>query len=165
MNPHRQPCPVSRLLGSLLLLCSAGLLLWATRLPVIEIKGFDTFALESVAMWATRAARVTLIVVILCLPLRPLGISRWWMALSVGILIGPLADMAVRTVDLTEMMKSSDQGDISKLIVIRTGTWVCAVGLACWVLDLLVALCGLVRCWRAGCGAKDLSDSNPASHQ
>jgi hypothetical protein len=148
MNTFRKPSLAKRCLESLLLLAAAALLLRASWLPVIEIKGFDTFALESVAMWATRAARVTLIAVILCLLVRPLALARWWMALSVGILIGPLADMAVRTVDLVEMMKSSGQGDMSELIVIKTGTWVCAAGLACWLLDIAAATIGIVRGWR-----------------
>jgi len=148
MNTFRKPSLAKRCLESLLLLAAAALLLRASWLPVIEIKGFDTFALESVAMWATRAARVTLIAVILCLLVRPLALSRWWMALSVGILIGPLADMAVRTVDLVEMMKSSGQGDMSALIVIKTGTWVCAAGLACWLLDTAAAAFGIIRGWR-----------------
>lgn len=148
MNTLRKPAPAKGLLETLLLLVAAALLLRATWLPVIEIKGFDTFALESVAMWATRAARVTLIAAMLCLALRSLGVSRWWMALSVGILIGPLADMAVRAVDLAEMMKTSGQGDPTGLIVVRAGTWVCAAGLACWLLDLAAAVTGMVRSWR-----------------
>ena len=159
MNALPKPSLAARLAGCILLACAAGLLLRATWLPVVEIKGFDTFALESVAMWATRAARVTLIATLLCLPLRPLGIARWWMALSVGILIGPLADMAVRTVDLADMMKSGGQGDIAKLIVIQTGTWICAVGLVAWLLDLLLALCGIVRCW---CHCRCCQPTTPA---
>jgi hypothetical protein len=124
MNTFRKPSLAKRCLESLLLLAAAALLLRASWLPVIEIKGFDTFALESVAMWATRAARVTLIAVILCLLVRPLALARWWMALSVG------------------------QGDMSELIVIKTGTWVCAAGLACWLLDIAAATIGIVRGWR-----------------
>jgi hypothetical protein len=149
MNTLRNPFPAKHGLERLLLLGASAMLLLATWLPAIEIKGFDTFALETMAMWATRAARFTLVAVILCLPIRPLGVARWWMALSVGILIGPLADMAVRAVDLAKiMMETSGPGDITELIVIRTGTWVCATGLVLWLLDLAALLAGRFRAWR-----------------
>jgi len=150
MNTLRKPSPATKVLECLLLVCSAGLLLRATWLPVIEVKGFDTFALESIALWATRAARVTLVATILCLPLRPLGIARWWMALSIGILFSHLADMGVQAADMAKMMPGGGSIDIMNVIVFRTGTWFCAAGLACWVLDLLLALAGLVRTWRRG---------------
>jgi len=147
MNTLRKPSLVIRILECVLLACSAGLLLRATWLPVIEVKGFDTFALESMALWATRAARVTLIASLVCLPIRPLGIARWWMALSIGILFSHLADMGVQAADMAKMMPGGGSIDIMKVIVLRTGTWFCAAGLACWLLDLLVALGGLIRGW------------------
>ena len=116
---------------------AAGLLLRATWLPVIEIKGFDTFTLVTVAMWATRAARVILGIALGCLWLRPLTVARWWMALAVGILLSPLADMAIRAADLTQMMETSGTGDVSGLIVLRTGAWVCLAGLVLWLLDIV----------------------------
>ncbi|MEN9974492.1 MAG: hypothetical protein RLZZ282_498 [Verrucomicrobiota bacterium] len=136
---------VPRWLACLPLCLAAALLLGATWIPVIEIKGFDTFSLESVAMWATRAARVTLLGALLCLLLRPLGVSRWAMALSVGILIGPLADMGVRAMDLARMMETEGPGDFTGLIVVRAGTWICMAGLVFWLLDLAIACAGLLR--------------------
>ncbi|MEI6176639.1 MAG: hypothetical protein WCS43_07085 [Verrucomicrobiota bacterium] len=126
-------------LARLPLLIAAGLLLRASWLPVIEIKGFDTFAFESLALWATRSARVTLVIVLVCLLFRPMSLSRWWMALSVGILVSPLTDMVVRAADLAEMMKSQIDGDMTQLIILRTGTWFCVAGLSFWLLDLAVA--------------------------
>ena len=163
MNTLRKPSPAAKVLECLLLACSAGLLLRATWLPTFQIKGFGDFDLESVGMWATHAARYTLITAILCLPLRPLGISRWWMALSVGILFGPLASLVGQAIDLTKSPGADIPVNIKDVIVLRTGTWVCAAGLACWVLDLLAALCGLVRCWRQGCGPQVLSDAGVPS--
>jgi hypothetical protein len=121
------------------LFIAAVLLLRATWLPVIEIKGFDTFAFESLALWATCSARVTLAIVLVCLLLRPLSLSRWWMAFSVGILFSPLTDMAVRAADLAKMMKSQVEGDMTQLIILRTGTWFCVAGLSFWLLDLAMA--------------------------
>jgi hypothetical protein len=152
MNDSRKPTLAPSWLACLPLCLAATLLLRSTWLPVIEIKGFDTFALESVAMWATRAARVTLLISLLCLLIRPLGVSRWWMALSVGILISPLADMAVRAMDLAKMMETDGPGDIKELIVIRAGTWVCMAGLVFWLLDLAAACAAFVRGWRRGNG-------------
>ncbi len=148
MHPCHKPAFVRWSLECLLLALAATLLLRATWLPVIEIKGFDTFALESVAMWATRAARVTLAIALLCLLIRPLTVARWWMALAIGILLSPLADMAIRADDLAKMMKTSGAGDIDGLVVLRSGTWVCVAGLLCWVLDLASVLAGCVRRWR-----------------
>jgi hypothetical protein len=126
-------------LNRLLLLIAAGLLLRASWLPVIEIKGFDTFAFESLALWATRSARVTLAIVLVFLLFRPMFLSRWWMAFSVGILFSPMTDMVVRAIDLAEMMKSQVEGDMTQLIILRTGTWFCVAGLSFWLLDLGVA--------------------------
>jgi hypothetical protein len=74
------------------------------------------------------------------------------MALSVGILISPLADMAVRAMDLAKMMETDGPGDIKELIVIRAGTWVCMAGLVFWLLDLAAACAAFVRGWRRGNG-------------
>ncbi|MEI6653856.1 MAG: hypothetical protein WCP45_03745 [Verrucomicrobiota bacterium] len=137
MNTPRPTTLVRKFLECLLLAGAAGLLLRATWLPVIEIKGFDTFTLETVAMWATRAARVILGIALGCLLLRPLTVARWWMALAVGILLSPLADMAIRAQDLTQMMKTSGTADVSGLIVLRAGAWVCLAGLALWLLDIV----------------------------
>lgn len=126
-------------LNRLLLLIAADLLLIATWLPVIEIKGFDTFAFDSLALWATRSARVTLTIVLICLLIRPIFLSRWWLAFSVGILFSPLTDMVVRAIDLAEMMKSQVEGDMTQLIILRTGAWFCVAGLSFWLLDLVVA--------------------------
>ena len=143
MNTPRNHSPKSfwpqRLPGFI----AAALLLRATWLPIIEIKGFDTFAFDSMALWATRSARVTLGIAILCLMLRSLTISRWWMALAVGILFSPLADMMVRAADLADMMKAEIQGDLKQLIVFRTGVWFCVAGLGFWLLDLVLACAGL----------------------
>lgn len=163
MNTHRQPCPATRPLACLLILCAAGLLLRATWLPVFKIKILGDLDLEGMGMWATHAARYTLIAAILCLPLRPLGLSRWWMALSVGILFGPLASLVGQAVDLTKTMGSEAPVNIKDVVQPLTGAWICAAGLACWLLDLLVALCGLVRGWRRGCCARVLSDADTAS--
>lgn len=148
MNTFRNPALAPSWMACLPLCLAATLLLRASWLPVIEIKGFDTFALETVAMWATRAARVTLLISLACLLIRPLGVSRWWMALSVGILIGPLADMVARAMDLSKMMATDGPGDIKQLIVIRAGTWFCLAGLAFWLLDLAAASAGFIRGWR-----------------
>ncbi len=165
MNTLRKPSPAAKVLECLLLACSAGLLLRATWLPTFQIKGFGDFDLESVGMWATHAARYTLITAILCLPLRPLGISRWWMALSVGILFGPLASLVGQAIDLTKSPGADIPVNIKDVIVTRTGAWVCAAGLACWVFDLLVALYGRVRCWCRGCGSKVQSDAEATSNK
>jgi len=150
MNSLRQPTATNYLLDRLPLVLAAALLLWATWLPVIEIKGFDTFALDTVAMWATRAARVTLIATLLCLVIRPLTVSRWWLALSAGILLSPLADMAVRAIDLTKMMGTEGPGNINDLIVIRGGSWVCLIGVVFWLLDLTITVGARVIAWRGG---------------
>ena len=150
MNTCRNITRTHNLLECLLMLAAAALLLRASFVPVIEIKGFDTFALESVALWATRIARITLGAAVLCLLVKPLGVSRWWLALSVGIMIGPLTDMAMRAVDLAKMMATDGPGNINDLIVIRTGTWLCAAGLGCWLLDLAVATSRRVCAWRGG---------------
>jgi hypothetical protein len=134
------------ILERLPIVAAAALFLLATRLPVIEIKGFDTFSLTSVAMWATKAARITLGVALVCVLVRPLGISRWWMALSVGILLSPLADMAIRAKDLVEMM-GDDAVDANDMIVLKDGTRACAAGLGFWVLDLLLAAGTRLACW------------------
>jgi hypothetical protein len=49
------------------------------------------------------------------------------------------------------MMKTGGQGDPTGLVVMRAGTWVCAAGLVCWLLDLAAAVRGWVRAW---CGGK-----------
>jgi hypothetical protein len=138
------------ILERLPLLAAAVLFLVATRLPIIEIKGFDTFSLTSVAMWATRAARFTLGAGLLCLLIRPMEISRWWMALSVGILLGPLADMAIRSADLVEMMGTDGPADPGEMIVLQSGTWACVAGLGFWVLDVVVALALRIVPWFRG---------------
>jgi hypothetical protein len=153
MHTIRQPNLVRKSLECLPLCIAAALLLRATWLPVIEIKGFDTFALETVAMWATRAARVTLVISMVCLLVRPLAISRWWLALAVGIMLSPLADMAVRAVDLVKMMGNEGPGKIDELIVLRTGTWICAAGLLFWLLDLATTIVVHCRRCRNGTGA------------
>jgi hypothetical protein len=139
MNTPQPRSLISCFLTRLPLLIAAGLLLRASWLPVIEIKGFDTFAFESLALWATRSARVTLAIAMVCLLFRPISLSRWWMAFSVGILFSPMTDMVVRAIDLAEMMKSQVEGDMTQLIILRTGTWFCVAGLSFWLLDLVVA--------------------------
>jgi len=126
-------------LNRLLLLIAADLLLIATWLPMIEIKGFDTFAFDSLHLWATRSARGTLTIVLVCLLFRPMSLSRWWMALTIGILFSPLTDMIVQAADLMNMMKSQVEGDMTQLIILRTGTWFCVAGLFFWLLDLTIA--------------------------
>jgi len=118
---------------------SASLLLAATWLPVIEIRGFDTFALDMIALWAARGARVALVAALACLVFRTTAVSRWWMALASGILFAPLADMAVRAVDLVEMMQDQIQGGPWDLIALKSGSWLCLAGLVLWLLDLALA--------------------------
>ena len=140
---HKQTCWLERLP----IVIAAILLLRATWLPVIEIKGFDTFSLDSIALWATRGARVTLCFALPCLMLRSLSLSlsRWWMALAVGILFSPLTDMAVRATDLAKMMESQVDGGVGQLVVLRQGTWFCVVGLLFWLIDCGLALLSVVK--------------------
>lgn len=140
MNTHLKHILTWGRLERMPLLFAALLLLRATWLPVIEIKGFDTFALDSIAMWATRAARFTLIASILTLLIRSRAPSRWWMALSVGILFGPLSDMAVRAADLAKMMQPEGIDEINHFIIILPGTWICMAGLIFWLGDLVTAV-------------------------
>lgn len=136
------------ILERLPLLAAAVLLLIATREPVVEIKGFDTFSLSSVAMWATRAARFTLGAALVFLLFRPLDFSRWWMALSAGILLGPLADMAIRSADLVEMMGSDAPSNPEEMIVLLSGAKICAAGFTFWVIDVILAIAGRIVRWR-----------------
>jgi len=148
MNTFRKPCLVIRILECILLACAAGLLLRATWLPVFKIKILGELNLESMGMWATHAARYTFIAALLCLPLRPLGVSRWWMALSVGILFGPLASLAGQAIDLANSLATSENPvNLKDVVQPLTGAKFCAAGLACWLLDLLVALGGLICGW------------------
>lgn len=150
MNQNRKHQLAFFWLERLPLIIAAAVLLLATWLPVVEIKGFDTFALETVAKSATQAVRFSLVAGLLCISFCPVGVSRWWMALSVGILFGPLADMAVRAADLTGMMQSDSPVKISDIIVIRTGTWICVAGLAFWLIDLVSALMKFIRQKKSG---------------
>lgn len=121
------------------ILCSAVSLIMATWLPVIEIKGFDTFDFASVALWAGKVSRFTLGGIILALLLPNLQAARWLLALSVGILFSPLLDMVVRSLSLAEMMKTDDGGDVTALIVPLKGSWFACVGLVFWIVDLMLA--------------------------
>lgn len=150
MNQYRKHQLAFFWLERLPLIIASAVLLLATWLPVVEIKGFDTFALETVAKSATQAARFSLVAGLLCISFCSIGVPRWWMALSVGILFGPLADMAVRAADLTEMMQADSPVEISDIIVIRTGTWVCVAGLAFWLIDLMFTLTKFIRRKRGG---------------
>jgi hypothetical protein len=117
------------------ILLSAGLLLAATWLPVVEIKGFDTFDFSTVALWAGRISRFTLGAAILALALPSLYAARWFLVLSVGILLSPLVDMVVRSLSLAEMMDVGIGGDFKSLIVPLNGSWVAAAGLVLWIAD------------------------------
>lgn len=134
----RQNKPGTWIALRLTIICSAACLLASTWLPVIEIKGFDTFNFASVALWAGKVARFTLGGVILAALLPSLLSARWLLALSVGILFSPLLDMIIRSLSLAEMMGAGDGGDIKSLIVPLTGFWVAAAGLALWIVDLVI---------------------------
>ena len=163
MNTPRQACPATTLLARLLILCAAGLLLRATWLPVFKIKILGELDLEGMGMWATHAARYTLIAAVLCLPWRALGLSRWWMALSVGILFGPLASLLGQALDLTKSMGTDAPVNIKDIVQPLTGAWLCAAGLLCWLLDLCLALCAIIRgTCRGGC-ARVQSDADTPS--
>lgn len=131
------------------ILGSAACLLAATWLPVIEIKGFDTFDFASVALWAGKIARFTLGAVILSSLLPSLLAARWLLALSVGIIFSPLLDMVIRSLALAEMMDAGDGTDFKSLIIPLKGIWVAAMGLTLWIADLLIegvkALLGMKR--------------------
>jgi len=118
---------------------SATALLVAASLPMIEIKGFDTFALDSIALWAARGARVALWVALGCLMFRAQSLSRWWMALAIGILFSPMIDMAANALDLAEMMRDQISGSPMEMIQLKSGAYLCVVGLGFWLLDLLIA--------------------------
>jgi hypothetical protein len=138
-HPRRHGVRPTPLLLRIPIAVSAALLLAATWLPVVEIKGFDTFALDSIALWAARGARIALVGALACLLLRTLDVSRWWMALAAGILFAPLADMAVRALDLVEMMQDQIEGGPWDLIALKSGSWLCLAGLVFWLLDLAMA--------------------------
>jgi len=121
----------------------------ATWLPVFQVKGMGPdLDLENFAKWTTHALRYTLIATLVCLPLRPLGISRWWMALSVGILFSMLASLVEQAIAYTQLPDAVVTVDsFMDKAPLLTGAKFCAAGLACWLLDLLVALCGLIWGW------------------
>lgn len=121
------------------ILISASLLLAATWLPVVEIKGFDTFDFSTVALWAGRIARFTLAAAILSITLPSLITARWFLVLSVGILLSPLVDMVVRSLSLAEMMDAGLGGDFKSLIVPLNGTWAAVAGLLLWLADSIWA--------------------------
>jgi len=150
MNQDRKHQIIFFWLDRLPLIIAAALLILATWLPLVEIKGFDTFTLEAVAKSATQAVRSSLVAGLLSISFFPTGVSRWLMALSVGILFGPLADVVLRALDLTEMMQSDSPVKISEIIVIRTGTWICLVGLAFWLIDVVSTMTRFTRCQKRG---------------
>lgn len=118
------------------ILAAAGILMASTWLPIVEIKGFDTFALKSVALWPGIIVRYTLSITALCLLLPSLQLSRWWMALSIGILFSPLLDIALRAKDLAEMMTSEDMPSAADLVIPLKGFWAFVIGFALWLIDL-----------------------------
>jgi hypothetical protein len=120
------------------ILGTAACLLAATSLPVIEIKGFDTFDFASVALWAGKIARCTIGAAIFSSLLPSLFAARWLLALSVGIIFSPLLDMVVRSRSLAEMMNSGDGEDFKSMIIPLIGLWVAALGLTLWIADLLI---------------------------
>ena len=119
---------------------SALFLIAASWMPVLEIRGFDTFGLNTIALWATRGARFALLACLLCLTMRSPAASRWWMALAVGMLSAPLMDMAVRSIDLMEMMGENGPTVDEGLIRPLAGSWLLVIGLMLWLADLYLAL-------------------------
>lgn len=134
-RPRNNKKPVLWVAMRMPILISATLLLAATWLPVVEIKGFDTFDFASVALWAGRIARFTLAATILALALPSQTAARWFLALSVGILLSPLVDMVVRSLSLAEMMDAGLGGDFKSLIIPLKGSWLAAAGLVLWLTD------------------------------
>lgn len=119
---------------------SATFLLVASWMPIVEIKGFDTFDISTVALWGGRIANVTLFSTILTLMMQGQLVARWFLALSVGVLCSPMIDLLARCMSLADMMNSGQSIDITSLIVPLWGAWALCFGMVCWFFDLL-ALC------------------------
>lgn len=127
---------------------AALLLLASSWFPLIEIKGFDTFELETISSIASRSVRITLGMVLLALIFRKIQIARWWLVFSVGILVIPLADRMKQSLDMLRMMDSAgtmDSGVMANSVVLLPGAWMCVAGLMAWMADALWMLWALFQ--------------------